>query len=314
MGGRTRPRTWPSTTAPCTCARRSAARSYDLGSFVGQPVQADLDKGRLDITATDLAIASWGPPAALTRTYFSTRLSSTCFAPGWRFSFQRSLALGALEPHKVGYLDEAGCSLHVRLAERDFDLAGAQRHGGHPGPERQHLDVHLPRQELCSTFDASVTPARAQERERRQRQHGDLQLDGQQHDRRSRPPTASRSTSPTRAAKLASATYATAAGTREVDYSTPPPWTVTYLPQHLAEPRGQVRLHRASRLTEIEALDYPASWHERRRGIRLQQLHPLPGECLLPQLRRQQRTPTRGLRSATARAQQTTPPSPATAA
>ena len=81
--------------------------SYDLGSLVGEPVRADLDKGRLDVTASDLAIASSGSASGPDAHLLTTRLSSSCFAPGWWFSFQRSLALGAL-PHKVGYTNEAG--------------------------------------------------------------------------------------------------------------------------------------------------------------------------------------------------------------
>ncbi len=49
---------------------------YDLGSFVNHDFSCSLDKGRLDATTTDLAIDSWGPAGSLTRTYYSTRISS----------------------------------------------------------------------------------------------------------------------------------------------------------------------------------------------------------------------------------------------
>jgi YD repeat-containing protein len=63
----------------------------DLGSLAGEQATAVLDQAKLGMTTIDLAIASWGPQAALSRTYSSTNTAATYFAAGWRFSFQQGL-------------------------------------------------------------------------------------------------------------------------------------------------------------------------------------------------------------------------------
>ncbi len=82
--------------------------TYDLGSFAGHTAQATLDEGSLDIGTTDLAIASFGPAAALSRSYSSTRTAAGYFAPGWRFSFETSLDLDEVYVGRIDYIDEAG--------------------------------------------------------------------------------------------------------------------------------------------------------------------------------------------------------------
>ena len=64
--------------------------TYDLGEFAGHYSQVSLDKGRVEVGTTDLAVASWGPSAALTRS-FSTTYQDSRIAPGWVFSFDRHL-------------------------------------------------------------------------------------------------------------------------------------------------------------------------------------------------------------------------------
>jgi|GEM_PF-994320 len=64
--------------------------SHELGEFAGHLAEALLDEGSLRLTTTDLAIATWGPPAALVRSY-SSEGTGGCFAPGWRFSFEANL-------------------------------------------------------------------------------------------------------------------------------------------------------------------------------------------------------------------------------
>ncbi len=81
---------------------------YDLGDFAGHAAQASLDQGRLEVTTTDLEIASFGPRAALDRTYWSTRTAAGYIAPGWRFSFERSLNVSLAASGRIDYLDEAG--------------------------------------------------------------------------------------------------------------------------------------------------------------------------------------------------------------
>ena len=69
--------------------------SYDLGTFVDHRAVAVLDAKRLEVSTTDLDIASWGPRAELDRQYSSTRFGTTLFAPGWRFGFERELTESA---------------------------------------------------------------------------------------------------------------------------------------------------------------------------------------------------------------------------
>jgi len=227
--------------------------SYDLGSFVAEHVLADLDKGRLDVTATDLAIASFGPPAALERTYYSTRASSSCFAPGWWFSFQRALSLGAL-PNKIGYVNEAGrsCSFaksgSVWLAPNGMmaTLAQSGSNWTLTFQDRTVLTFNSTGK-LTSEADANGntvtytwsggTPNLMTQITAANGQQISLTYSG---------------------SLLSSATYATAAGTREVDYTTASPWQVTTYPNtslsHVVK-----YVYASSRLSEIDALDYPAS-------------------------------------------------------
>ena len=68
---------------------------YDLGEMLGHSATARLDQGTIELDATDLSIASWGPEAALSRHYSSETTIPGAFAPGWRFSFEQGLALSS---------------------------------------------------------------------------------------------------------------------------------------------------------------------------------------------------------------------------
>jgi RHS repeat-associated protein len=89
---------------------------HDLGEIMRHSAAVVLDanggqarnqyaQGTLKLDVTDLEIASWGPTAALSRSYRSDTTTTTSFAPGWRFNYERSLcASGSV----VTYTDEAG--------------------------------------------------------------------------------------------------------------------------------------------------------------------------------------------------------------
>lgn len=79
----------------------------DLGEAAGHTMTAVLDEGALEVAVTDLSIASFGPVAALSRHYSSSRTSAGLLAgaPGWRFDFQRGLEFGA---STITYRDETG--------------------------------------------------------------------------------------------------------------------------------------------------------------------------------------------------------------
>ena len=80
--------------------------TYDLGDFADHNIQAVLDSGSLGLTTTDLDVASFGPDASLTRSYFSTDTTSPYFATGWHFSFERKLVFDTSV--SLHYVDASG--------------------------------------------------------------------------------------------------------------------------------------------------------------------------------------------------------------
>lgn len=78
---------------------------HELGEMIGNSAVARLDRGSLELEATDLEIASWGPAASLTRHYSSATSSATLFASGWRFGFEQSLVVSGTV---ATWIDEAG--------------------------------------------------------------------------------------------------------------------------------------------------------------------------------------------------------------
>lgn len=85
--------------------------TYDFDSFADHQVGATLDQAALDLSTTDLGVASFGPRAAVDRSYSSSRTESRYFAPGWRFSFDRHLvtqSYSGFHDRTVDYIDEKG--------------------------------------------------------------------------------------------------------------------------------------------------------------------------------------------------------------
>jgi len=64
---------------------------HDLTSWLDHDFGCELDSGTLTAFTTDLAIASFGPSAALSRSYRSDVTAAGLYAPGWFFSFEQSL-------------------------------------------------------------------------------------------------------------------------------------------------------------------------------------------------------------------------------
>jgi RHS repeat-associated protein len=101
------------------------AASAELPSFAGHEAALRLDGGLLELATTDLAVASFGPQAALERHYLSERQSgvtTSYFAPGWRFGFERRLDLADQAAGEVRYLDGRGETW--RFAGSGSSLAG----------------------------------------------------------------------------------------------------------------------------------------------------------------------------------------------
>ena len=76
-----------------------------LGTAAEHDAEAVLDTGALRLSVTDLAIASVGPQARVSRVYTSTDTTIGAFGPGWRFNFdQRVEASGTVRT----FVDELG--------------------------------------------------------------------------------------------------------------------------------------------------------------------------------------------------------------
>jgi RHS repeat-associated protein len=109
-GGETTLSAQPTTTVQLANATKHANEApahttRDLGTIAGDSGQVQLDNGALVLSATDLSVTSFGPAAALTRTYRSTTTASTTFAPGWRFDFEQSITPSGTA---LIYTDDAG--------------------------------------------------------------------------------------------------------------------------------------------------------------------------------------------------------------
>jgi RHS repeat-associated protein len=98
--------------------------TVDLGTAAGHSIQAVVDSAsadpqRMQVDVTDLSVASWGPEAALSRVYRSDLTTSTTFAPGWRFGFERRI-ITSPGTATVTYLDEAGDARRFVLADGEY--------------------------------------------------------------------------------------------------------------------------------------------------------------------------------------------------
>ncbi len=201
--------------------------AYDLGEFADHDTTATLDRGRLNVGTVDLGIASFGPMAALDRTYSSGVTTAGYFAPGWRFGFERSLTF--VDATLTRYSDEAGEScafvksdpassvwsppsgMSAKLAHGTtnwtltFPGTGAVlTFDGTSGKLLSEADRNgnAVTYTWSSGYCTAITAANGQQIQ--------LTLNASH--------------------KLTQATYATAHGTRQVSYATAAPWTITCYP------------------------------------------------------------------------------------
>ncbi|MDO8915774.1 MAG: DNRLRE domain-containing protein, partial [Coriobacteriia bacterium] len=79
-----------------------------LESAAGHGLASWAESGTLVAGITDLAIDSYGPPAAVSRTYLSDVSDESLFARGWRFDFERSIETSTATETAVTYVDAAG--------------------------------------------------------------------------------------------------------------------------------------------------------------------------------------------------------------
>ena len=222
-----------------------------LGEWLGHSAAAVVDEGGLALSVTDLEIASWGPRAALSRSYRSWSTAQTTWAAGWRFSFERSLELTSATLHK--YVDETG-EVH-RFAYTDgawqtppgYDAILTQS-----GSEWQlrFNDEH------SLVFDADGLLLREVDGNANTVTYawsgGDLTITAANGQTIAVDLDAS--------GRVDSASYATASGTRSVDYSTASPWQVRYFPGVTGLDRTmEYGFDGSARLTSVVQLDWPTT-------------------------------------------------------
>jgi YD repeat-containing protein len=225
----------------------------DLGSWDNHDVQARLDLGVLQVDTSDLAIATWGPGAALSRTYLSSGTTGRRFAPGWVLSFDAHLDLTNVGSGAIDYYDTSGDKHH-------FVLAGSwqapQGFLGTLAPSGSNWTITYP----DGTVDAFTTSGSSalwsSEADRNGNtttyawNAGNLTItaaNGQQI-------TVTCNSS----GQVTKATYVTTAGTREIDYQTASPWQVTYYTGSAVQ-RYVTYGYTSGRLSAINQLNWPAS-------------------------------------------------------
>ena len=223
---------------------------YDFAEWDGHSVGALLDQRDLTLATCDLAVASWGPEAALTRTYTSAVTTAGKGAPGWFFSFEQSLQITA---NQITYTD----------AERlPHVFAGSGSSWTAPNGFFATLAADGANWQLTFfdsgylTFDAA----------------GKLLAETDANGNTvTYTWTSGNVTSITAAngqyitltwssGKLSGASYATAAGTRSVTYATASPWRVTAFPNVTGVERKVLYGYDASsRLTAITQENWPSA-------------------------------------------------------
>jgi RHS repeat-associated protein len=198
--------------------------TYEFPEFAGHDAAAVLDESRLDVTTVDLEIDSFGPTAALTRTYWSTRTAAGYFAPGWRFNFERALSF--VDETLIRYTNEDGESFAFAKSGTSTSWSPPPGLNAKLAPVGSDWTLTFPESRLVLTFDGTS---------------GRLKSEA---DRNGNAVTyAWTTTSVTITAangqqivvslsdgKVTGAVYSTVDGTREVSYATAAPWSVTYYP------------------------------------------------------------------------------------
>ncbi|MDZ4064673.1 MAG: DUF6531 domain-containing protein, partial [Coriobacteriia bacterium] len=79
--------------------------AHSLGDLAGDSAEVRFDTGSLELDASDLSIASWGPAAGVSRHYTSSQAAAGSFGAGWRFNFEQSVTASGAE---MVYTDETG--------------------------------------------------------------------------------------------------------------------------------------------------------------------------------------------------------------
>lgn len=229
--------------------------TVDLGSWDAHDVSARLDTGALAVDTTDLSIATWGPPAELSRSYLSSRTTSNRFAPGWVFNFDAHLDLTNVGSGAIDYDDASGDAHH-------FVLAGStwRSPSGFLGTLAQSgatWTITYPSGVVDTFTTAGAAALWSSETDRNGNtttyawNAGNLTItaaNGEQIN-----------VSCNAAGQITKATYITSAGSREIDYQTASPWQVTYYAGSAVQRSLTYGYDASSRLTAMNQLNWPSA-------------------------------------------------------
>jgi RHS repeat-associated protein len=233
--------------------------SYELGEWNGHEETAVLgntvvgDCGSLRMTTADLEIATWGPRAALDRTYCSSRTTSTCFWPGWRFAFEQKLLFtpNASTPQIIDYQTAIGS--YLRFAKSGSTWLAPNGMVATLAKPTSDWTLTLQDKSVL-TFDGTSGKLKSE---------ADANGNTVAYTWAGEDLTITAANGQTIAVDVASgkidkATYATSAGTREVDYSTTSS-QLTYFPNTSVARTVSYAYDGSSKLTEIKQHDWPSS-------------------------------------------------------
>jgi RHS repeat-associated protein len=197
----------------------------ELDPWDGHDLGVELDSGEFTLAVSDLEVASWGPVAAVSRTYRSDRTALGRFARGWFFNFEQGLAVGA---NQIVYTDPARRTHTFTGAGSSWTAPNGFLASLAPSGSDWRLTFF---DQSYLTFDAGGALTAETDAHGKQVTYvwtgGDLEI------------TAANAQSIAvdcdAYGAVLSASYATAAGTRSVAYTSATPWQVTSYPGTAAE-------------------------------------------------------------------------------
>ena len=224
----------------------------DLGSWDNHDVSARLDTGALQADTTDLSIATWGPNAAVSRTYLSSRTTASRFAPGWVFNFDQHLDLSQVGSGVIDYYDATGDKHHFQW---NAATSAWTAPGGFLGKLAQPSSWTITYPDgIVDTYSSTGVWQGESDRNGNTTTYtwnaGNLTItaaNGQ-----------TIAVTCNTSGQITRATYTTTAGTREIDYQTASPWQVTYYTGSAVQ-RYVTYGYTSSRLSAINQLNWPSS-------------------------------------------------------
>ena len=223
-----------------------------LGSWDGNDASARLDLGALQVDATDLSVATYGPSAQVSRTYLASSAQKR-FAPGWVYSFDAHLDLSQQGSGIVTYIDAAGDGHQFLASGSNWSapsgfLGTLAYHSGNSTWTITYTDG--------TTDTYSSTGVWTSESDR----NGNQTIYAWNGNNLTITAANGQTIAVTcnTSGQITKATYTTSAGTREVDYATASPWQVSYYPS-TSDARTVQYDYSSGLLSAIDQLNWPGS-------------------------------------------------------